>query len=417
MNKKRLPPHGHERIAAILRPVDAALSAHFPGDSGARQPIHTAYVSAAQADAHTLAEWGAEARSILAGQRVPLGDMEPAEVIDAVDTTLAASPVQDLRIDFEDGYGWRADAVEDVDARRAGNTLRELSQHPGLLVNGVRTKGLTASERKRAIRTLELVLEAADGPPPGFVFTIPKLRMLEQVRASVALCEELELVHGLPSGSLRFELQIESPQAIISADGGITVAKAIHRAQGRCAGLHFGTYDYTASCGIASQYQALDHPAADFAKAVMQVAAAQTGVWIADGSTQFLPLGDEAQVIAALRRHHALVHRALVRGFYQGWDMHPGHLVTRWLATYGFFRSALHAAAPRLQSYLEQRASLSVVGDVADEPATAQALADVVTRGLQCGAFTPEHVLEQAPHCTVAALNQLRTRTSPKEHA
>lgn len=409
MGFKRLPPHGHERIAAILRPVDAALDARFPGDSGAPQPIHTAYVSAVVADAGTPATWGGQALGIVERHRQVLLDLGGGPVLGDVAGVLARGPVQDLRIDFEDGYGWRADAAEDADARRAGTTLRQLSTT--LLVNGVRIKGLTSGERKRAIRTLELVLDAAGGPPGGFVFTVPKLRALEQVHASVALCEELEAVHGLPEGALRFELQIESPQAVVSADGAVTVAKAIHRAHGRCAGLHFGTYDYTASCGVASQFQALDHPAADFAKAVMQVAAAQTGVWVADGSTQVLPVGSDEEVAAALRNHFALVHRALVRGFYQGWDMHGGHLATRWLATFGFFRSALEAAAPRLQAYLQTRGE---AGATADEPATAQALADVVARGVRCGAVSQEQVLAAAPLCTAEALGQLRTRALTK---
>jgi len=64
----------------------------------------------------------------------------------------------------------------------------------------------------------------------------------------------------------------------------------LHAAAGRCAGLHFGTYDYTAALGISAAYQSLEHPAADHAKAVMQVAAAGTGVPVCDGSTNVLPV-------------------------------------------------------------------------------------------------------------------------------
>ena len=64
----------------------------------------------------------------------------------------------------------------------------------------------------------------------------------------------------------------------------------------RCTGLHYGTYDYSAACGIAPQHQALDHPVADHAKTVMMVAAAQTGVHVADGGTQVIPHGSPEAV-------------------------------------------------------------------------------------------------------------------------
>ncbi|NED64687.1 aldolase, partial [Streptomyces sp. SID10244] len=102
-------------------------------------------------------------------------------------------------------------------------------------------------------------------------------------------------------------------------------------------------------------------------------------------------------------RHHALVLRSVQRGFYQGWDMHPGHLVTRWLAVIGFFRSAMPTAARRLDSYFDRRS-----GDVVDEPATALSLASVLYRGAAAGAFTADEVTEIAPSCTTQRLAALR---------
>jgi hypothetical protein len=152
-------------------------------------------------------------------------------------------------------------------------------------------------------------------------------------------------------------------------------------------GLHYGTYDYSAACGIAAAYQAMDHPVADHAKAVMQVAAAGRGVRLSDGSTNVLPVGDPDAVHAAWRLHARLVRRSLERGFYQGWDLHPAQLPTRYAATYAFFRDGLPAANARLSAYLERRAS-----GVLDEPATARALAGFVLRGLDCGALDPSDV-------------------------
>jgi hypothetical protein len=114
----------------------------------------------------------------------------------------------------------------------------------------------------------------------------------------------------------------------------------------------------------------------------MQVAVAGTGAHAVDGSTNVLPVGPRDDVHAAWRLHAGLVRRALERGLYQGWDLHPAQLVTRYTATYAFFRAALPAAAARLAAYLDRTEA-----GVLDEPATARALATVVRRGLDCGAL------------------------------
>jgi hypothetical protein len=196
----------------------------------------------------------------------------------------------------------------------------------------------------------------------------------------VVLCSRLEAAYG--RSGLRFEIQIELPAAVVGANGRATVARLITAADGRCAGLHYGTYDYSAAVGIAAAYQSLDHPAADYAKSVMQAAAAQTGVRLSDGSTNVLPVGDTSAVHSAWELHHRLVRRSLERGFYQGWDMHPGHLPTRYAATYGFFTDGRDVAIERLHRYLDRRS-----GGIADEPATARALAGYLLRGLDCGAL------------------------------
>lgn len=366
-------------LDALLAPVDAELARDYPGAGTAVQPVHTVYLPAPSASPDMLGEWGSAALDLLVHHEPP----DPEGVLPRVRQRLASSPIQDVRLDFEDGYGWRGDAVEDADARRAGHVLAGLPST--LLSRGVRIKGLEPHERARAVRTLELVLDGAGGVPQGFVFTVPKLRHPGQVDAVVALCTELERVHGLPGGALHFELQVETPQAVLGADGTATVATALHRAQGRCTGLHFGTYDYSAACGITAAHQSLEHPVADHAKDVMLVAAAGTGVWVSDGSTNVLPVGDG--VAAAWAVHHRLVLRSLARGFAQGWDLHPGHLVTRWLAVLGFSRAALEPTLRRLHTYLDRQDS-----GVLDEPATAQALAAVLLRGLDVGAFDEAEV-------------------------
>ena len=156
----------------------------------------------------------------------------------------------------------------------------------------------------------------------------------------------------------------------------------MHAAGRRLTGLHYGTYDYSAALGIAAAHQSSDHPAADFAKQVLQVAVAGTGVRAVDGSTNVLPVGEPR---AGARRHGGCTPAGppgAERGFYQGWDLHPAQLVTRYTATYAFYRAAMPAAVARLAAYLDRTDS-----GVLDEPATARALAAVLVRGLDCGAL------------------------------
>jgi OHCU decarboxylase len=220
------------------------------------------------------------------------------------------------------------------------------------------------------------------------------------------LCEGLEAAHHLPDGSLRFEIQVETPQAVLGPDGVATVAAMVHAADGRCTGLHYGTYDYSAALGVAAAYQSMEHPVADHAKAVMQLAAAQTGVRVSDGSTNVLPVGDDDATRAAWALHARLVRRSLERGIYQGWDLHPAQLPTRYLATYAFYRAGAPAAADRLRAYAGRASS-----GVLDEPATALALAGFLLRGVDCGALDLSEVLDATGLDREALFGHARRRT------
>ncbi|MBP0454990.1 MULTISPECIES: DUF6986 family protein [unclassified Kitasatospora] len=382
-------------VDALLAPVDADLARRYPGDSGTRQPVHTVYVPADAFGADTVRDWGRQALEAFdthAGTPAELAralgvadDALLADVHARVRAKLEREPVEDLRIDFEDGYGPRPDAEEDAAAVRAAElvaaAVADGSAPPYI---GIRIKCMEAAVRDRGIRTLELFLAtllANGGLPEGLVLTLPKVTYAEQVTALVRLLEDFERSAGLPAGRIGFEIQIETTQAILGPDGRATVSLMIEAAGGRATGLHYGTFDYSASCGVSAAYQSMDHPVADHAKAVMQVAAAGTGVRLSDGSTNVIPTGSTAQVHAAWKLHHDLVRRSLARAYYQGWDMHPAHLPTRYAAVYSFYREGLEAAAARLAAYVAKAG-----GDVMDEPATARALSGYVLRGLDCGA-------------------------------
>ncbi|MGH8775732.1 MAG: DUF6986 family protein [Jiangellaceae bacterium] len=389
-------------LDAWLGSWDAELAARYPGDPGTRQPVHTVYVPADRFHADTVGEWGAQAGQLLAEHAPDPISLAAASGVDAdlvgavyarVVAKLHREPVEDLRVDFEDGYGARSDDEEDNAAVTAGTTLAVvLAADDRPFSAGVRFKCLEAGTRRRGVRTLELVLGGllAEGPlPDGFVLTLPKVTSPAQVAAMVEICERLEQAYGLPAAALRFEVQVETPQAIIGPDGTAGVSRMIGAAAGRCSGLHYGAYDYSAACGVSAAYQSMEHPVADHAKAVMQVAAAGTGVRLSDGSTNVVPVGDADHVRTAWRLHARLVRRSLERGYYQGWDMHPGHLPTRYLATYAFFRDTLAQSAARLRAYVDR-----VEGGVMDEPATAMALAGAIVRAMDCGAVDEAEVAE-----------------------
>lgn len=397
------------RDDAVLADIDRSLSAadaqlvgRYPGDDGRRQPVHTVYIPGNRYSATMPADWGAaalaagkdagglDAVAALVGASTGT-DCEPETLAVLVENKLATEPIEDLRIDFEDGYGTFDDATEDADVAQAVAALRiALDAGTSTPFVGTRFKCFEAATRARGLRTLDMFVSGlveSGGLPDGLTLTLPKVTSVDQVEAMVVVAGALEGANGLTSGRIRFEVQVETPQAILGADGRAPVAQFIHAGQGRVSSLHYGTYDYSASLGIAAAYQSMEHPAADHAKNVMQLAVAGTGVHMSDGSTNILPVGEPDNVATAWKLHARLVRRHLERGIYQGWDMHPAQLVTRYLATYAFYRGAFAPAATRLRNYVHRLDST-----VMDEPATARALANVIHRGSVCGALTVDEI-------------------------
>jgi hypothetical protein len=383
-----------DELDARLAAADAALASGYRGDRGSRQPVHTVYVPADRYDADTAGGWAEQAREALAahgGSTRELADafgLQPGiadEIYERIRHKLDDEAIEDLRIDLEDGYGIRPDDDEDAATIAAARALAvSIAAGTAPPFHGFRMKSFEAPTRRRGARTLQLFvgeLVEAGGLTDGFVITLPKVTSIEQVEAFVFALERVEQTCSLDSGTLRFEIQVETPQAILGDDGTALIARMVHAGGDRVTGLHYGTYDYSASLGVAAGYQSLEHPVADHAKAVMQLAAAGTGVFVSDGSTNVLPVGDRDAVHAAWRLHARLVRRSLEQGIYQGWDMHPAHLPSRYVATYAFFREGLPSAAARLRAYVHGGQS-----GYLDEPATAAAMAGYLLRGLECGA-------------------------------
>ena len=351
-----------------------------------RRPIHTAYVGAHLFRAGLVAEWGELALKALA-QCAPdaralgaaLDCHVDGQVFARVGEKLRREPVEDLRIDFEDGFGSRSDEEEDGVARAAGAEVAVgLARLPSFL--GLRIKPLAAERAPRARRTLELfvtsLVERSGGQlPTHFTVTLPKVATIEEVATLMRLLEDLESRVHLEAGALTLELMVETPQALLGPDGRCPLPALVAATRGRCVGVHFGVYDYSAALDIAPAQHRLRHPACDHARHVMQLALAGTGVLLSAGSTNVLPVPPRDHLLRAWRLHFQDVRHSLVSGFYHGWDLHPAQLVTRYVAAYGFFRECLESTA---------------VGTLLEDPAARGVRASLIRRAVDCGALNEE---------------------------
>jgi citrate lyase beta subunit len=411
------------RAATSLDTALAEFAQRFPGESAARQPVHTVYGGAQLFKSDTTKKLGEIAlRSLDANAPDPMtfaraigleGDEET--VYTRVVEKLKREPVEDFRIDFEDGYGNRPDEEEDNDAARCAREVAT-GMTNGTLPPfiGIRIKPFSQELMRRGVRTLDIfvttLLEATGGKlPPWFVVTLPKIQLPEQVTLLADLYDMLEPRLGLAAGTLRFEFMIETTQSILNANGHSNLPLFLAAARGRCVAAHFGTYDYTASCNITAAHQRMDHPACDFARHMMQVAYAGTGIWLSDGATNIMPIGDRATVHAAWRLHVDHIRHSLINAYYQGWDLNPSQLPTRYAAVYSFFLESLGAATERLRNFIQKAGQATLVGDVFDDAATGQGLLNYFLRGMNCGALTQEEAL-----ATGLTLDELRSRSFVK---
>jgi citrate lyase beta subunit len=445
-------------VMTPLKQANTSFSEKYPGESGRRQPVHTVYGGAHLFKADTAIRLGALGRrsldqfapdfiTLARAIGLPLNEELPASIEDAADLVallemhpedmrgsnkaawlahtiyrrvsekLKREPVEDFRIDFEDGYGHRPDAEEDGHAETAAAEVFE-GMKAGTLPPfiGIRIKPFNEELRERAARTLDIfitnLLDLSGGKlPDNFVVTLPKITIAEQVSALAEIFELLESKTGLTNGSLKLEVMIETTQSIISDQGVINLPLLLAAGRGRCVAAHFGTYDYTASCNITAAHQHMMHPACDFAKQMMQVAFAGSGVWLSDGATNIMPVAphrfveggtpltqeqieeNKRTVHRAWRLHYDHIQHSLENAFYQGWDLHPAQLPTRYAAIYAFFLQSLDAASERLRNFVEKAAKATLVGDVFDDAATGQGLLNYFLRAINCGALTEEEAV------------------------
>lgn len=455
-----------QSILAKLAESNRKHSAVYPGDSSARQQVHTVYGGAnlfkaggAQKlgglalkaletyapdfctlarvlgfpGAESLPSTSFEIKSLAAAiEADPAGlkNANPAAwtawtVYARVVKKLQNEPVEDSRIDFEDGYGNRPDAEEDADAVRCAEEVAKGMQEKNLPpFIGIRIKTFTEECRKRSVRTLDLFLtrlaELTKGAlPDNFIITLPKVTHPEQVSALADLLDIIEAQCGYAKNSLKLEIMIETTQAIIDSKGSNQVLLLAEAARGRCRSAIFGTYDYTATCNITAAFQTHTHPASDFARHVLQVSLAGTGITISDGATTVMPIGphkgemttqqileNAAVVHSAWKLHYDNIRHSLRHAYYQGWDLNPGQLPIRYAAIYAFFMEGFPDASRRLGAFINKAAQATLVGNTFDDAATGQGLLNFFLRGISCGAITEQEAL-----ATGITMNELRSRS------
>jgi len=326
-----------KKILEDLAAANAQFKKDYPGDSSDRQPVHTVYGGANLFKAGSAKKLGSLGQRALdtfspnfsvfadilgfpGADRLPgttagLSDLQAAlekdaaavratnpdawlahTIYDRVVNKLATEPIEDSRIDFEDGYGNRPDEEEDGHAisasLEAARAMEEGTIPPFI---GIRIKPFTEECRQRGFRTLDLFLtnlnEKSGGKlPDNFVVTLPKVTIPDQVSALARLLEKIEEKTDFTKGSLKLEIMIETTQSIISR-GICMVPLLVAAGEGRCTSAIFGTYDYTATCNITAAHQTHTHAACDFARHAMQVSLAGTGVNVVDGATTIMPIG------------------------------------------------------------------------------------------------------------------------------
>jgi citrate lyase beta subunit len=418
-------------LTALSR-ENAALARACPGDASTAQPVQTYYDGAHLFTVDVVARFSAaaiaaleeyapdgktlsEATGVGAGAADSIGFAN--DIRRRVIDKLRTQPVEDYRIDFEDGYGNRPDDEEDGHAVSVADDVARAFQAGTLPASiGIRMKPLSTELHARSLRTLDLFVTTlarrlGKRLPPRFAVTIPKVMTPAHVSVVDRACGGLERRLGLRPRSIRVEIMVETPQSILSVDGRSALRTLVAAGRGRVTGAHFGVYDYTALSGITASWQHMRHPVCDFARHLMQVALAQSGVQLSDGGTNVLPIaphvagvgkslskGDRdanrRAVHRAWRIHFEGVTHSLINGYYQGWDLHPAQLVTRYAAVYAFFQSARPAATARLRAFVEKASRATLVGGVFDDAATGQALLNFFVRGINSGALTAEEGAE-----------------------
>jgi citrate lyase beta subunit len=455
-----------EILLNSLKTANLKFQQTYPGDKPDRQPVHTVYGGANLFKSDTCIKMGDIALKSLQtyspdfitlakvlkfeGSDKLTGDekkadrlikkldkMEEAErrqhpawlsytIYSKIIHKLQTEAVEDFRIDFEDGFGNRPDDEEDATAiNAAGELAMGMNEKTISPFIGIRIKPFTEDLKNRGVRTMDIflttLLERTGGRlPDNFVIMLPKVTIPEQVTTMVRFFEIIEKKNNIAPGTLKMETMVEATQIIMDDEGKNPLMKIIRAGEGRLIAAHFGTYDYTASCGITAKYQTMAHPVCDFAHHMTKVALGGTGIFLSDGATNVMPVAphrNDKLTAKQLKENRQSVHNAwrigynhsmhsLINGFYQGWDLNPAQLPMRYAATYNFFLSSINDATHRLKTFVDRAAISTLTGDIFDDAATGQGLLNFFLKAMNCGAISEEEAT-----ATGLTIEEIRSRS------
>ncbi len=464
--KFSVPEEAKHALLNDLSTANLAFQKTYPGDKPDRQPVHTVYGGANLFKRDTCVKMGeialrslqtyapnfavlAKLLKLQGYEHLPhtendierlakkLEDSNDEErktepgwlayqVYNKIVQKLKAEPVEDFRIDFEDGFGNRPDEEEDATAASAAKELA-VGMKNGTVSPfiGIRIKPFTEDLKHRGVRTMDIflttLLQETDGKlPENFVVMLPKVTIPEQVQTMVRLMEIIERENSLPPQSLKMETMVEATQIVMDEEGRSPLLRIIRASEGRLIAAHFGTYDYTASAGITAKYQTMSHPVCDFAHHMTKVALGGTGIFLSDGATNIMPIGphrgdnlsyeqqteNREAVHNGWRSCYNHTMHSLINGLYQGWDLNPAQLPMRYTATYNFFLSSYDDAVFRLKTFVERAAISTLTKDIFDDAATGQGLLNFFLKALNCGAIT-----EDEATATGLTIDEIRSRS------
>ena len=161
---------------------------------------------------------------------------------------LGREAVEDFRIDFEDGFGTRADAEEDATVDAAVAQLAKGLEEPVRCrrLSGCGPSHFAPESRRGLCGRLKVFSRRRSNCRTSSWSRCRRSRRSMRLRNSWKRSRRTRV--GV-------ELMIETSFSLRN------LTELVERTHGRCRGAHFGPYDYTSSLGITSPNQHLLHPA------------------------------------------------------------------------------------------------------------------------------------------------------------
>ena len=413
------------------------ISEIYPGDNNNRQPIHTLYGGAQLFNAGTMRKMNELALNSFT-QNVKNGSHlseifgwteegnQNNEIFNKVYEKLKREAVEDFRIDFEDGLGIVSESEEvDIAEFTAKEYHKSIKDNISSPFFGIRIKSFSEETKYRAVKTLNVFLNTFirlhDGIiPENFVITLPKVTSADQVSVFAATLERIEKHFNLSERTLKFEIMVETPQAVFDQQGNVNLLNLINSSDKRCISVHIGLYDMTSYLNISPVYQSYEKPLCDFIRSIMKFTLSGTGINISDGATIIIPAvlhkgstlskeqihENRKSVFGAWKIIHDNVFHSLKNGIYQGWDLHPAQIPARYATVYKFFLEGYKEVSRRLLNFIDKAAKATLTGVVFDDAATGQGMLNFLLRAYRCGAIDETDVNNAG-----LTINQLKSKS------